>query len=78
MVRDKQIERWEGVETYVMDQSAMGTRTQSFFTRAEVMDSDGVSHTVFRPNFGGGQQKEARSRPIAECGEPLCVTVRQL
>jgi hypothetical protein len=30
MVRDKQIERWEGVETYVMDQSAMGTRTQSF------------------------------------------------
>ena len=52
MVRDKQIERWEGVETYVMDQSAMGTRTQSFFTRAEVKDSDGVSHTVFRPNFG--------------------------
>ena len=52
MVRDKQIERWEGVETYVLDQSAMGTRVQSFFTRAEVKDSDGVSHTVFRPNFG--------------------------
>ena len=50
--REKQIERWEGVETYVIDQSTMGTRVQSFYARAEVADSDGVPHTVFRPIFG--------------------------
>lgn len=52
MVRDKQVERWQGVETYVVDQSVMGTRTQSFYSRAEVVDSDGNPHTLFRPNFG--------------------------
>jgi hypothetical protein len=51
-VREKQLERWEGVNTYVIDQSIMGNRAQSYFTRAEVADSDGVLHSVFRPNFG--------------------------
>jgi hypothetical protein len=50
--RDMQVERWEGVDTYVIDQSTMGNRVQSFYTRAEVEDSNGVSHTVFRPLFG--------------------------
>ncbi|MEQ9563673.1 MAG: hypothetical protein RLN69_14240, partial [Woeseiaceae bacterium] len=50
--RDMQVKRWEGVETYVIDQSTMGTRVQSFFARAEVEDSNGVPHTVFRPLFG--------------------------
>jgi hypothetical protein len=30
----------------------MGHRVQSFYARAEVEDSNGVSHTVFRPMFG--------------------------
>jgi hypothetical protein len=70
LVRDKQVERWDGVDTYVIDQSAMGTRVQSFFTRAEVEDSLGVPHTVFRPNFGnadpcagGGQNALADASP---------------
>lgn len=68
--RAKQAERWEGVETYVIDQTAMGTRVQSFYARAEVADSDGVPHTVFRPIFGnvdpcvaGGQNALADASP---------------
>lgn len=68
--REKQAERWEGVETYVVDQTAMGTRVQSFYARAEVADSDGVPHTVFRPIFGnvdpcvaGGQNTLADASP---------------
>jgi hypothetical protein len=51
-VREKQVERWEGVKSYAIDQSIMGNRAQSYFTRAEVEDSRGVLHPVFRPNFG--------------------------
>ena len=45
---DKQQERWEGVETYVIDQSVMMNRVQRYFQRVNVTTPDGETYIAFR------------------------------
>lgn len=47
-MREKQLERWEGVDTYVIDQSIMANRMQQVFQRATVQDVDGDTYEIFR------------------------------
>lgn len=48
MMFDKQQERWDGVETYVIDQTAISTRVQRYFQRVNVTTPDGESYIAFR------------------------------
>jgi len=47
-VHQKQIQRWEGVASYIVDQSMMGNRTAILYERIEVKDATGNSQTAFR------------------------------
>jgi len=44
----KQVQRWEGVASYIVDQSMMGNRTAILYERTEVKDATGDSQTAFR------------------------------
>jgi hypothetical protein len=46
--RAKQVERWEGVTSYIVDQSMMGNRTAILYERTEVQDSAGNAQPAFR------------------------------
>lgn len=46
--RAKQVERWEGVASYIVDQSMMGNRTTILYERAEVQDAAGNAQLAFR------------------------------
>jgi hypothetical protein len=46
-MRQKQVERWEGVQAYVVDQTLAGLRTQVYYRRAEVKDATGATQPVF-------------------------------
>jgi len=48
-MRAKQLERWEGVTAYVVEQSLMGNSTRTRFQRTEVEDDQGDVHTLFLP-----------------------------
>lgn len=47
---DMQQERWEGVETYVIDQTQMTIRVQRYFQRINVTTPDGETYIAFRNN----------------------------
>jgi len=47
--RQKQLERWEGVDAYVVDQSTMGQAVSTWFVRTEVEQPDGSMGIVFLP-----------------------------
>ena len=47
--RQKQLERWEGVDTYVVDQSIMGNGNQTYFQRTKIEDDAGNSQIMFLP-----------------------------
>ena len=44
----KQVQRWEGVASYIVDQSMMGNRTAILYERVEAKDAAGNSQSVFR------------------------------
>lgn len=70
--RDKQIERWEGVDVYVVNQSIGGMSSQSYFQRADVELDDGTVETVFLPSpYGhpGADQCPGPQRMTAEAWE---------
>jgi hypothetical protein len=46
--RAKQVERWEGVASYIVDQSMMGNRTVILYERIEVRDAAGNAQPAFR------------------------------
>jgi len=46
-MRQKQIERWEGVKVYMVDQTLAGQRMQVYYKRIEVEDEKGESHPAF-------------------------------
>ena len=46
--RAKLVERWEGVASYIVDQSMMGNRTTILYERAEVQDAAGNAQLAFR------------------------------
>jgi len=46
--RQKQVQRWEGVASYIVDQSMMGNRTAVLYERTEVKDAAGNAQPAFR------------------------------
>jgi len=46
--RQKQVQRWEGVASYIVDQSMMGNRTAILYERTEVQDAAGNAQPAFR------------------------------
>ena len=54
--REKQLERWEGVEVYVVEQSIMGNDTRTYFQRTRVEDDAGNSQVMFLPARNVGNQ----------------------
>ncbi len=46
--QQKQLERWEGVNVYVVEQSIMGHAAETYFQRFEVVGDDGTQ-TLFMP-----------------------------
>lgn len=46
-MRDKQLERWEGVNLYVVEQNIMGQSASTYFQRTEVEGSTGEVQTLF-------------------------------
>ena len=46
--REKQLERWQGVESYSITRSMAGTTSTTIYQRSEV-ETDGGTMTVFRP-----------------------------
>lgn len=44
----KQVQRWEGIASYIVDQSMMGNRTAILYERTDVKDAAGNSQTAFR------------------------------
>ncbi len=49
-VQQKQLERWEGVNSYVVQSSVMGSSSQTYFRRTELSDESGATHTLFLPD----------------------------
>jgi hypothetical protein len=47
-MREKQIERWKGVQNYIVDQSIIGHRTQVKFDRVTVTGVEGDIYDIFR------------------------------
>jgi hypothetical protein len=47
-MQQKQIERWDGVDSYVIEQVIMGKRSQMFYERLSVVDPNGNEVTSFR------------------------------
>jgi hypothetical protein len=54
--QEKQLQRWEGVDAYILDQEVVGQRIQTHFQRTEIVDSDGNSQTLFLPVRDPGAQ----------------------
>jgi len=46
-MRQRQIERWEGVQVYMVDQTLAGQRMQVYYKRIDVEDEKGESHPAF-------------------------------
>ena len=49
-VQQKQQERWDGVDSYVVQSSVMGNSSRTYFRRSEVSDESGETSTVFLPD----------------------------
>lgn len=59
--RNKQLDRWEGVDVYRVDQTLMGTTVRSWFVRTEVTDDAGESQTLFLPESSGAAAQQTCS-----------------
>ena len=55
-VQQKQLERWDGVDSYVVQSSVMGNSSQTYFRRTELSDKSGATHTLFLPAHCEGTQ----------------------
>ena len=51
-MQQKQLERWNGVDDYLVKQTIMGNSTQMYFQRTEVVGEDGETQTLFLPISG--------------------------
>lgn len=52
--RAKQLERWQGVDAYLVDQTTAGTRMALLYERVESKGPDGRPFTSFQPSLTGG------------------------
>jgi hypothetical protein len=55
-MQEKQIERWEGVNNYIVDQTTMGQRVTLGFEKTTVQGPDGEMHPMFRPAAPGSSE----------------------
>jgi hypothetical protein len=73
--RAKQLERWEGVDTYSVEQSLAGNRVTLHFQRVEVKGPDGKQFTMFEPvrqgSAGAGSGAGGRDGGIGPDGRAL-------
>ena len=51
---DAQLSRWEGLDSYLVEQSVMGRRSKQYFVRAKVADSAGPQRAMFLPAADAG------------------------
>ena len=51
---DAQLSRWEGLDSYLVEQSVMGHRSKQYFVRAKVADSAGPQRAMFLPAADAG------------------------
>ena len=63
-MQQKQVERWQGVDSYVVEQTIMGNRVPMFYERLTVTDANGQEFTTFRTVTA----KEATRRQSAAQG----------
>ena len=68
---DMQIARWEGVHTYVVEQTVIGTSSTTYFQRTLVQDAAGNEQTGFLPVKGGDAN-------TGSCDGPRTLTSEQL
>jgi len=68
--REKQLERWEGVDAYAVTQTLMGQTVTNYLTRTTVVDDNGNEETLFltmpQSELEAGRCPEARSMTPAE------------
>ncbi len=64
-MHEKQVARWEGISSYIVDQSMMGNRAIILYERTEVKDAAGNSQTAFRMV----PQDEVQQRQAASGGK---------
>ncbi len=63
-MQQKQIERWRGVDSYIVEQTIMGNRARLYYERLTVTDADGKAVTTFRtvaPKQVASRQSAAQS-----------------
>jgi len=70
-VQQKQLERWEGVDAYVVQSSVMGSGSQTYFRRSEVSDKSGATSTVFVPDARSGLHSSRCEGTSATTAEAL-------
>ena len=51
---DAQLSRWEGLDSYLVEQSVMGRRSKQYFVRTKVADSAGPQRAMFLPAADAG------------------------
>jgi len=52
--RDRQVERWQGVDSYLIDRTLAGSRAVSIYERFDVEAPDGGTYPAFRPYRAAG------------------------
>ena len=52
-----QIDRWEGLDSYLVEQSEMGRSSKRYFVRTTAVDSAGTSRTLFLPAPDAGLER---------------------
>jgi len=54
---DAQISRWEGLDSYLVEQSVMGRSSKQYFVRTMAADSAGTRRTMFLPAPDAGLER---------------------
>lgn len=54
---DAQVSRWQGLDSYLVEQSEMGRSSKRYFVRTTVVDSTGNSRTMFLPAPDAGLER---------------------
>ncbi|MEZ5566580.1 MAG: hypothetical protein R3F24_14215 [Gammaproteobacteria bacterium] len=66
--QEMQIQRWKGVNTYVVVQTVMGNKVNLAFERGEIKGADGKTYPVFQRVQAGSGQDDATKAMMSEYG----------
>lgn len=69
--RDKQLQRWQGVDSYVVNRSVMGQSIPTHYVRTIVDDGNGNEQILF-------MQTSVNGSPVGSCAGPQKMTPEQL